>query len=767
MLQELGLLVLTFRKHKKCFSNTAPHKSFSIDFMNKRITDLPAITTVDAAADPLPIVDVSDTSQSVTGTTKKVTVIQIDQAIIAAGNKAIVIDNVAALKALTVSGIADGQLYITRGYYSDNDGGQGTYIYDSASAASDNGGTVIAPTSGSGRFLLQYGVEINVKQFGAKGDGITDDTSALNSAASQAASIQKKLVIPQTSSGYKSTATLDFRDVEFIESYYPSILSSVTTTPAVRIGGNSTMIANGSISISVTRPSESNDWTSGSVGVQLEKATNCRFSLMTRGFYDGVKICPGSSQYVTYCKFELCNVSRCFNNWNLCPTSNGFIISNTWSGGVNYQDLNEATNPNSHVYIKTVSSSFVSDNLWTDNIDFDGNSSVYGTSASSCALFRFYPDGNVGGTLNNKVVNCRQESSTSTSDVCVVNIETTTNKRIVEFSAQFNNVTSKLFPIIADQLTKNLISINTGNLETPVGPSDIISASSLGALIPVFTDASGNIKAPGRIIYRASTAAYVDSLSSGSQVAIGDEIVTWNSDDYGIGFAIKKEPGYPTWINVSQGTGNPPSISVDLAVFCFDSNGVQLSGSSPAYAVGNTWRTKNIGSSNFYQMNGGWIYLHKDVASAIIVSSPWNFPNFKYVDLLIQYTSGNPIAFDRVPGFQPSNIISGGAPKSYFQSGTVIGDNVNNVVKLCTFNLATATSSSASSGASAVVVSSVSGVSNGDTVLVQVDSTVNNVKKFDAFTVSSVAGSTVNLSGTLSAAVSSGNVVYFNRWTDR
>jgi hypothetical protein len=734
-----------------------------------KITELTAISTVNTTVDPLAIVDVSDTTQASSGTTKKITVSQIDAAIFgASGSKAIVVDNVAALKALTVSGITDGQLYITRGYYTDNDGGQGTYIYDTASAVTDNGGTVIAPTAGSGRFLLQYSGELNVKQFGAKGDGSTDDTSALNSAASQAASLAKKLVIPQTASGYKASSTLDFRDIEFIESYYPSILSTVTTTPAVRVGGNSTTIANGSISISVTRPGETNDWTSGSVGVQLEKATNCKFSLITRGFYDGVKICPASSQYVVYCKFELCNVSRCFNNWNLCPTADGFVISNIWSGGVNYQDVNGATKPNAHVYIKTASTAFVSDNLWTDNIDFDGTSAVYGTASSDCALFRFYPDGNVGGTLNNRVVNCRQESSSvTTDDVCLINIETTTNKRVVEFSAEFNNITSKLFPIIADQLTKNLISLNSSNLETAVSPSDILSFSSLGALVPIFTDASGNIKAPGRAIYRASTAAFVDSLSSGSQVAIGDEIVTWNSDDYGIGFAINKEPGNPTWINVSQSTGTPPSVSVDLAVFCFDSSGAQLSGTSPAYAIGNTWRPKNIGSSNFYQMNGGWIYLHKNVASAIIVSSPWNFPSFKYVDLLLEHTAGNPIAFDRIPGLQPSNIISGGVPKSYFQSGTMIGDNVNNVIKLCTFNLATTASSGASAGASAIVATSVSGVTNGDTVLVQIDSTVNGIKKFDAFTVSSVAGSTVNLSGTLSAAVSSGNVIYFNRWTDR
>ena len=148
-----------------------------------KITELTAISTVNTTVDPLAIVDVSDTTQASSGTTKKITVSQIDAAIFgASGSKAIVVDNVAALKALTVSGITDGQLYITRGYYSDNDGGQGTYIYDSASAAADNGGTVIAPTAGSGRFLLQVQGIYNVKQFGAKGDAANNDTSAIQSA---------------------------------------------------------------------------------------------------------------------------------------------------------------------------------------------------------------------------------------------------------------------------------------------------------------------------------------------------------------------------------------------------------------------------------------------------------------------------------------------------------------------------------------------------------------------------------------------------------
>lgn len=46
-----------------------------------KITSLTAISTVDTALDPIPIVDVDDTSQSGSGTTKKVTTSQIASAI--------------------------------------------------------------------------------------------------------------------------------------------------------------------------------------------------------------------------------------------------------------------------------------------------------------------------------------------------------------------------------------------------------------------------------------------------------------------------------------------------------------------------------------------------------------------------------------------------------------------------------------------------------------------------------------------------------------
>lgn len=48
---------------------------------NKRITELTAISTIDTALDPMVIVDVSDTSSSAAGTTKKLTTSQLVGAI--------------------------------------------------------------------------------------------------------------------------------------------------------------------------------------------------------------------------------------------------------------------------------------------------------------------------------------------------------------------------------------------------------------------------------------------------------------------------------------------------------------------------------------------------------------------------------------------------------------------------------------------------------------------------------------------------------------
>lgn len=101
----------------------------------------------------------------------------LDQQFLSRVNR--VVDSVAALRA--ISKLTYTRVYCT-GYYAPHDGGGGAYQYDSSdTTTADNGCTVIVASDG-GRWKLQHFGRLSVMQAGAKGDGTTDDTSAIQNA---------------------------------------------------------------------------------------------------------------------------------------------------------------------------------------------------------------------------------------------------------------------------------------------------------------------------------------------------------------------------------------------------------------------------------------------------------------------------------------------------------------------------------------------------------------------------------------------------------
>lgn len=72
----------------------------------------------------------------------------------------------------------DGDVVTVHGYTTVGDGGGGTYHFDASSVLADNGGTVIAPNAGSGRWLLMSEV-IRPEHFGAVGTGDVSSAMAL------------------------------------------------------------------------------------------------------------------------------------------------------------------------------------------------------------------------------------------------------------------------------------------------------------------------------------------------------------------------------------------------------------------------------------------------------------------------------------------------------------------------------------------------------------------------------------------------------------
>jgi len=91
-------------------------------------------------------------------------------------------NSIAALRLRSGTTIANASK--TLGYYAAGDGGGNSFYWDGTSTATDNGGTIIKPTAvaGAGRWIAIDTINVNIRQFGAKGDGVADDTTAISSA---------------------------------------------------------------------------------------------------------------------------------------------------------------------------------------------------------------------------------------------------------------------------------------------------------------------------------------------------------------------------------------------------------------------------------------------------------------------------------------------------------------------------------------------------------------------------------------------------------
>lgn len=105
----------------------------------------------------------------------------------------------------------------TLGCVAAGDGGDGLWRWDASSTSADNTGTVVMPTGhvGAGRWLRLFdGVTVYPEWWGAKADGVTDDTAALQAALDYALTVNGKVLL--SGGNYVVTDTLEvFNDGGF------------------------------------------------------------------------------------------------------------------------------------------------------------------------------------------------------------------------------------------------------------------------------------------------------------------------------------------------------------------------------------------------------------------------------------------------------------------------------------------------------------------------------------------------------------------------
>ena len=187
-------------------------------------------------------------------------------------------DSVAEMKASETAIV--GRPCLTLGYYEPNDGGGAVYVVRSkADSDTDDGGNILVLDNGNVAELLIDG-PVNVKQFGVKGDGITDASTALQAAINAS----NHVIIPTGT--YNITQTLTISKSLQLEGESTGSIIQLTASTDINLveltGGSYHEFAN----ITFTRSTKD---TSAGVGIATNgggwnaKLTNCTFTYLRIG----------------------------------------------------------------------------------------------------------------------------------------------------------------------------------------------------------------------------------------------------------------------------------------------------------------------------------------------------------------------------------------------------------------------------------------------------------------------------------------------------
>lgn len=598
---------------------------------------------------------------------------------------------------------------------------------------------------------------VSVMDFGAVGDGVTDDTTALNDAADAARAGSKALFLPAVSSFYLVSDTIDFSDLLVVDGKGAEIRGAFGAIPAVILGGIN--VVNGYFWVEV-RNSADKSTTAGNQGIQLKAMSDCKLWLYVRGFNDGLYF-DGAAASTPWVGNEF-NILRLYNNgshvhFDLALDS--YAVANQFIGGGYYLGTNQKVDGRGTFKLTLGGAAQVSSNVVMNaEVGIDGGSAhanhgglVYTTLNTSSNVSTLF------------FQNTRLEAYGSWADpMNIVKIPTVT-------SGQINITGDFLSYSFASQ--NFLVSIpEEKNIDVDLR---YIGGSSGGSprlpvrITPSYClpyQANNELWAPGRIIYDTATGynVPVEAITTGvgSRVnrALGDGYVVMSSTENSIGLIYNKGTNQPAFIKI-------PDENQSLAIVCFDASGNVLGGTSPYYVQGRFFRSITRGSVAIYEMRSNWIWLHKDVASFYIGHAAWSGPITFTPNIQFDAVMGAQITVATPLGITDPNFIVSAVGGSYFRRGFMVTGRFSENGFRTTFLLNTTTNGAALSGATSITLTSTTGVLENDYIGIELDTVILGTERQWFHTrVTSIVGTTLGLASALPANVASGRSIKINRW---